>query len=86
MLTLTGKHARTKNTRNPIDDGGENEPSLGKLDKHTQKAKAAFNRANSVLQNPDAIDEVKEELNKGGKGRVVFFFIIFLVNVCLGKF
>ena len=61
-------------------------PSLGKLDKVTQEAKDALNVARSVAQNPDAIGEVKEELSKGGRGRLTFFFIIFLLNLFLGKF
>ena len=61
------------------------DPSLGTLDRQAQKAKDVLNAAGNVLHNPDAIDEVKEELKKGGKGRLLFFFIIFLVNLCLGK-
>ena len=68
-----------------MNNEGEREPSLGALDKHTQKAKDAFNVAGNVLQNQVAMEEVKQELNKGGKGRVLFFFIIFIVNICLGK-
>ena len=68
-----------------MNNEGEREPSLGALDKHTQKAKDALNVAGNVLQNQVAMEEVKQELNKGGKGRVLFFFIIFIVNICLGK-
>ena len=50
-----------------------------------QKAKDAFSAAGNVLQSQVAIEEVKQELNKGGRGRVLFFFIIFIVNICLGK-
>ena len=45
-----------------------------------------MNAAGNIMQNQEALEEVKEELNKGGKGRVLFFFIIFVVNICLGKF
>ena len=83
---MLGKHAKTNDTNKQINNEEESEPSLGKLDKHTQKAKDALNAAGNVLQNQVALEEVKEELNKGGKGRVLFFFIIFVVNVCLGKF
>ena len=38
------------------------DPSLGTLDRKAQKAKDALNAAGNVLHNPDAIDEVKEEL------------------------
>ena len=78
----SGKHA--KNNDKQINNEGETEPSLGKLGKHTQKAKETLNAAGNVLQNQEALEEVKEELHKG-KGRVFFFFIIFVVNICLGK-
>ena len=79
-----GKHAKSSDSLKQVNNDGETEPSLGALDKHTQKAKDAFSAAGNVLQNQVAIEEVKQELNKGGKGRVTFFFIIFIVNVCLG--
>ena len=82
----SGKHAKSNDTKKQINNEGETEPSLGKIDKHTQKAKDAFNAAGNIMQNQEALEEVKEELNKGGKGRVLFFFIIFVLNICLGKF
>ena len=72
--------------RAECENEGERENLKEDIEKRAQKAKAAFNRAGSVLQNSDAMEEVKEELNKGGKGRVLFFFIIFAVNVFLGTF
>ena len=81
-----GKHAKSSdNLKQVVNEEGEREPSLGALDKHTQKAKDAFSAAGNVLQSQVAIEEVKQELNKGGRGRVLFFFIIFIVNICLGK-
>ena len=81
-----GKHAKSsQDIQRQLNNEGEREPSLGALDKHTQKAKDALNVAGNVLQNQVAMEEVKQELNKGGKGRVLFFFIIFIVNICLGK-
>ena len=84
-LYFQGKHAKANAGDTSAIEEGEMDPSLGTLDRNAQKAKDALNAAGNVLHNPDAIDEVKEELYKGGKGRVLFFFIIFLVNVCLGK-
>ena len=84
-LYFQGKHAKANAGDTSTIEEGEMDPSLGTLDRKAQKAKDALNAAGNVLHNPDAIDEVKEELYKGGKGRVLFFFIIFLVNVCLGK-
>ena len=84
-MYFQGKHAKANAGDTSAIEEGEMDPSLGTLDRKAQKAKDALNAAGNVLHNPDAIDEVKEELYKGGKGRVLFFFIIFLVNVCLGK-
>ena len=84
-MYFQGKHAKANAGDTSTVEEGEMDPSLGTLDRNAQKAKDALNAAGNVLHNPDAIDEVKEELYKGGKGRVLFFFIIFLVNVCLGK-
>ena len=84
-MYFQGKHAKANAGDTSTIEEGEMDPSLGTLDRKAQKAKDALNAAGNVLHNPDAIDEVKEELYKGGKGRVLFFFIIFLVNVCLGK-
>ena len=85
-ILSAGKHAKSsQDIQRQMNNEGEREPSLGALDKHTQKAKDALNVAGNVLQNQVAMEEVKQELNKGGKGRVLFFFIIFIVNICLGK-
>ena len=92
-LLCFGKHAKRSTSSTPIHDGGESEPALGALDKYTQEAKDALNTAQdalntarSVATNQDAIDEVKEELSKGGRGKLFFFFVILLLNMCLGKF
>ena len=84
-LYYQGKHAKANTKETSAIEEGEMDPSLGTLDRRAQKAKDVLNAAGNVLHNPDAIDEVKEELKKGGKGRLLFFFIIFLVNLCLGK-
>ena len=66
---------------------------MGRLDEYTDAAKEALGKAKGAAeaaidaaQDAAAIDEVKEELSKGGRGRIVFFFIIMILNICLGKF
>ncbi len=95
-----GKHASRSATSATLkaeqDPERPTSPLVGALDEYAhaaketakeafEKAKGAAEAARSAAQNPDAMDEVKEELSKG-KGRVVFFFIILLLNICLGKF
>ena len=85
MVSFLGKHAKNSKATTQIRDDAENEPTLGAIRKYTHEVKDALDTARSVAQNPDAMDEVKEELSKGGKGRLIFFFIILLLNFCLGK-
>ena len=94
---LLGKRAN-KNVANktPSADQVEEQPRsplMGRLDEYTDAAKEALGKAKGAaeaaidaVQDADAIDEVKEELSKGGRGRIVFFFIIMILNICLGKF
>ena len=90
VLSFSGKHAGKGGTSAALNADLGEEHTLraphSPLHEYTQEAKEAFKAVRSAAHNPDAIDEVKDELSKGGRGRIIFFFLILVLNICLGKF